>query len=80
MLVLLGSLTLLLQVLRQGEELRLAHQALVEASIDAMQTPLILPEDDVHHDPEDGDEPDDEDPSRGLERIAILAQDRPHDP
>ena len=67
-------------MLREGESLRLEHESPVEAAVDAIQTLLVLAEDDIYHDPKDGDEPDDEDPCRGLEWIAVLTEYRPDDP
>ena len=74
------GLPLLQQMLREGESLRLEHESPVESAVDAIQTLLVLAEDDIYHDPKDGDEPDDEDPCRGLERIAVLTEYRPDDP
>ena len=79
-LVFFCGLPLLQQMLREGESLRLKHESPVEAAVDAIQTLLVLAEDDIYHDPKDGDEPDDEDPCRGLERIAVLTEYRPDDP
>ena len=79
-LVFFCGLPLLQQMLREGESLRLEHESPVEAAVDAIQTLLVLAEDDIYHDPKDGDEPDDEDPCRGLERIAVLTEYRPDDP
>ena len=79
-LVFFCGLPLLQQMLREGETLRLEHESPVEAAVDAIQTLLVLAEDDIYHDPKDGDEPDDEDPCRGLERIAVLTEYRPDDP
>ena len=79
-LVFFCGLPLLQQMLREGESLRLEHESPVEAAVDAIQTLLVLAENDIYHDPKDGDEPDDEDPCRGLERIAVLTEYRPDDP
>ena len=79
-LVFFCGLPLLQQMLREGESLRLEHESPVEAAVDAIQTLLVLAEDDIYHNPKDGDEPDDEDPCRGLERIAVLTEYRPDDP
>ena len=79
-LVFFCGLPLLQQMLREGETLRLEHKSPIEAAVDAIQTLLVLAEDDIYHDPKDGDEPDDEDPCRGLERIAVLTEYRPDDP
>ena len=40
-----------------------------------MQSPLVLPEDDIGHEAEDRDQPHDEDPGGGLQWVAVLAQD-----
>ena len=79
-LVLFCGLPLLQQMLREGESLRLEHESPVESAVDAIQTLLVLAEDDIYHDPKDGDEPDDEDPCRGLKWIAVLTEYRPDDP
>ena len=79
-LVFFRGLPLLQQMLREGETLRLEHESPVEAAVDAIQTLLVLAEDDIYHNPKDGDEPDDEDPCRGLEWIAVLTEYRPDDP
>ena len=79
-LVFFCGLPLLQQMLGEGESLRLEHESPVEAAVDAIQALLVLAEDDIYHDPKDGDEPDDEDPCRGLERIAVLTEYRPDDP
>ena len=79
-LVFFCGLPLLQQMLREGESLRLEHESPVEAAVDAIQTLLVLAEDDIYHDPKDGDEPDDEDPCRGLKWIAVLTEYRPDDP
>ena len=79
-LVFFCGLPLLQQMLREGETLRLEHESPVEAAVDAIQTLLVLAEDDIYHNPKDGNEPDDEDPCRGLERIAVLTEYRPDDP
>ena len=79
-LVFFCGLPLLQQMLRERESLRLEHESPIEAAVDAIQALLVLAEDDIYHDPKDGNEPDDEDPCRGLERIAVLTEYRPDDP